>query len=398
MRIMQIRQRWQSDSGISLIEVVIVIVVVGIVVSLALQSMTALLKDAKTIETEREMDMLARAIAGDPSIMAVAGGERSEFGYVGDVGALPPNLAALVTNPGYSTWNGPYVPESFNQTAGDYNKDAWGEDYDYTGGIDITSTGSGTDIEKKFAESSSDVLSNDVFGLIRDVNDSIPSVDDTADVNIAIVYPDGAGGIDTVTCHPSDSGWFEFSGIPIGRHRLHTIYTPEVDTLTRQVTVVPRRGDDEVAVFNFGSAYFSSEDTSSPATGLTFVSGSDTATAVGGSCCDIRFWIENSTADPIQVDSMKLEYSTTAYYVKLDFEGDGTYEFDNSSSRNGSGEWVAFGTPETIPTNDTTVIKVETFKDSQSGPGSTVDMENTTFTVTFSDGSTFEVAMSGYCE
>ena len=163
------------EKGISLIEVTIIIVVVGIVASLALRSMESLMKDARQIETEREMDILAKAIAGDPSIMAVAGGERSEFGYVGDVGALPPNLEALVTDPGYDTWNGPYLPPSFSKGTNGYDTDAWGTAYEYTGGIEITSTGSGSEITKQFAENSNDLLSNQVNGRIRDVNDSIPA-------------------------------------------------------------------------------------------------------------------------------------------------------------------------------------------------------------------------------
>ena len=176
-----------DERGISLIEVTIIIVVVGIVASLALRSMESIMKDARQIETEREMAILAKAIAGDPSIMAVAGGERSEFGYVGDVGSLPPNLDALMTNPGYDTWNGPYLPPSFNQASNNYSIDAWGTAYDYTGGIEITSTGSGSDITKHIAESSNDLLSNQVTGRIRDVNDSIPAADDLADVAPGLV-------------------------------------------------------------------------------------------------------------------------------------------------------------------------------------------------------------------
>ena len=70
---------------------------------------------ARTETTIARMDMLARAIAGDPNL--ISGGVRSDFGYVGDVGALPSNLDQLVTNPGYSTWGGPYVRDEYSAGA-----------------------------------------------------------------------------------------------------------------------------------------------------------------------------------------------------------------------------------------------------------------------------------------
>ncbi|UCE24632.1 MAG: hypothetical protein JSU74_00855, partial [Candidatus Zixiibacteriota bacterium] len=227
------------EKGLSLIEVTIIIVAVGILASLAMQSMTALIKDARVAETEKEMNMLAKAIAGDPSVMAVAGGVRSDFGYVGDIGAFPANLQALATNPGYDTWNGPYLPPDFNRETNDYTKDAWGVGYSYSGGVTITSTGSGANIVKRFAESAADLLSNEIAGIIRDINDSLATADDTADLDVVVIYPDGAGGTDTTSCALSDTGWFSVGSVPIGRHPLMVIYAPEADTLTRYVTVVP---------------------------------------------------------------------------------------------------------------------------------------------------------------
>ncbi len=384
----------RCERGISLIEVTIIIVVVGIVASLALRSMESIMKDARQIETEREMDVLAKAIAGDPSIMAVAGGERSEFGYVGDVGSLPPNLGALVTNPGYDTWNGPYLPPAFNREANGFGTDAWGTAYDYAGGVEITSTGSGSDITKRIAENSDDLLSNQVTGRIRDVNDSIPTADDLADLEAAIVYPDGTGGLDTVSTNPDDSGWFTINSLPIGRHPLRVIYTPEVDTLMRYVTIVPRNGTDEVLRYNFDTAYFSAGEAEYE--GLTFVPASDTAYGPGGQCHFVKFWVENTTDSPIEVTSITLTYTTEAYYEALTF--DGTVEFSDDSHLNGSGDVVTFSPPHTILSDSRVLVEVTGFKDLDEGNGKAVDMSTTTFTVSFDDGSIFDVEMSGYCE
>ena len=91
------------------------IVLVGIVASVALQSMTRVTRDVRAVTTEREMEMIAEAIVGNPELTQA--GVRSDFGYVGDNGAFPPNLAALVSNPGgWSTWNGPYTRPGFTLT------------------------------------------------------------------------------------------------------------------------------------------------------------------------------------------------------------------------------------------------------------------------------------------
>ena len=113
-----------NQRGFTLIEVVIVIVITGILLTVALKTGGKITNSARTEETLQEMDHLAFAIVGDPG--SYSAGSRSEFGYVGDVGSLPPNLDALTTNPGaYSTWNGPYIDNRFVQTATDYKKDAY---------------------------------------------------------------------------------------------------------------------------------------------------------------------------------------------------------------------------------------------------------------------------------
>ncbi|UCE25631.1 MAG: hypothetical protein JSU74_06180, partial [Candidatus Zixiibacteriota bacterium] len=277
----------------------------------------------------------------------------------------------------------------------DYTKDAWGVGYSYSGGVTITSTGSGANIVTRVAESAADLLSNEFAGIIRDINDSLATADDTADLDVVVIYPDGTGGIDTATFTPSDTGWFSVGPVPIGRHPLLVIYTPGADTLTRYVTVVPRQSSQHIFRYNFDTDYFS--DAGPGYTGLTLKADSDTAFGTPGACNFIKFWIENTTADPIQISSITLEYTKVAYYAALDYEGDSDYEFQNPSTRNESGDVVTFGTPETVPAGSYEIIIVETFKDTKIGSGNAASMENETVTVSFSDGSSFDVTFD-YCE
>ncbi|MCK4371866.1 MAG: prepilin-type N-terminal cleavage/methylation domain-containing protein, partial [candidate division Zixibacteria bacterium] len=108
--------RLTSETGYSLIELIIVIVIVAIIASVAVKSLKGTNEVVRTEETKAELEQLAYAVAGNPAVLS--GGARTDYGYVGDVGALPPNLDALVTNPGgYGTWDGPYVRDDFYVTA-----------------------------------------------------------------------------------------------------------------------------------------------------------------------------------------------------------------------------------------------------------------------------------------
>ena len=102
------RKHLSQNYGFTLIEVVIVILIAGIIASVALRSAVTISDTARTEETKQELESLAIAIIGNTKLEN--NGVRSDFGYVGDVGAMPPNLDALKSNPGsYSTWKGPYI-------------------------------------------------------------------------------------------------------------------------------------------------------------------------------------------------------------------------------------------------------------------------------------------------
>jgi general secretion pathway protein G len=252
--------RLANISGFSLIEIVVVIVVLGIVAGIAMQSMTATIDDIRLVETEREMEMLAKAIVGDPSIRTA--GARSDFGYVGDVGQFPPNLQALYQNPGgYTTWDGPYIPPGFTQDNTSFNIDAWGSVYNYSGGITITSTGSGSNIVQKIAGATSDYTSNTFAGTIRDAADSVPGLTYMDSVDIKITIPSGPSFL-TRTYAPDSAGAFALDAIPVGTHPLRIIFAPASDTLFRYLTILPRHkgGKD----FQFASVHFTADP---PSTG-----------------------------------------------------------------------------------------------------------------------------------
>lgn len=219
-----------SHRGFTLVELVIVIVIIGIIGTVATREMLGSIDDAKVEQTRRELEHLAYAIGGNPNVYTH--GARSDFGYVGDIGALPPTLSALTTNPGYATWDGPYIDPNGALT------DAWGVAYTYTG-TTIRSTGSGSAIERVVISGASALLANTVSGYVTDAERRPPGTVFRDSVVVAIRYPNGSGGMATASALPQADGSFSFSGVPVGNHHLLVIYLPEADTVTYPVNVAP---------------------------------------------------------------------------------------------------------------------------------------------------------------
>lgn len=246
--------RLTSKQGFSLIEVLVMIVIVGILASLAMQAMSVVVDSARETKTKRELEMLSRAIVGDPSITQA--GVRADFGYVGDNGAFPPSIAALKSNPGLATWAGPYLPESFSQDTLGYRLDEWGRAYVYSGGTAITSNGSGSAITQKVADASSDYLANTLYGTITDNAGSPPGSVWADSIDVTVQYPNGSGSVVSRSVHPSASGQFTLDSLPVGRHALELVYHPEVDTVHRYVTVLPRHKG--TLLYRFTKPHFTS--------------------------------------------------------------------------------------------------------------------------------------------
>jgi len=235
-------ENYYKNKGYSIIELLVVIVVVGIITAVALKSLRTINDTARAERTKKELDQLAFAVSGDPNM--TSGGARTDFGYVGDVGSLPPNLDALVTNPGgYATWQGPYLRDDYLPSSGSSNSefkvDEWGTAYSYAAGNTISSTGGGSTISRSLATSVNDLVYNSVAVTVTDINDIPPGSVYKDSVKIVLTYPNGAGTTTSVTKYPSANGFSQIDSIPIGQHTLKVIYTPLNDTLTRKVIVNP---------------------------------------------------------------------------------------------------------------------------------------------------------------
>jgi general secretion pathway protein G len=233
-------RKGRIQSGYTLIELVLVLVIIGILASVGLKSLSAVNQTGRIEETKQELERLAYAIAGNPAL--VSGGTRTDFGYIGDVGGLPPNLDALIANPGgMATWRGPYISDPFSDGGPTdwFKYDGWGVAYSYTGGRTISSTGGPSTLTRELAGSVADLLYNRVTAVITDLDKTPPGPDYVDSIRFDLVYGNGTGGLTTASRNPRPDGLVEFDSIPIGLHTLRIIYFPDSDTLIRKVPICP---------------------------------------------------------------------------------------------------------------------------------------------------------------
>ncbi len=248
-------KRLQTENGFSLIELTVVLVAIAIALAVVMQSMTSSLDDIRRADTEREMEQLADAIVGNPE--QTANGVRSDFGYVGDVGTFPASLNALRTNVGSRpTWSGPYLLIEHTQDTLSYLLDAWGTAYSYSGGNTITSTGSGSTITKKIANTTADYLRNTVTGTVTDIAGATPGAVKYDSVKILIDVPSGVSGTVVKSYKPNSSGQFTLDSIPAGIRRVRAVYTPANDTAELYYPVMPHHQNDPGVSIKFATQHF----------------------------------------------------------------------------------------------------------------------------------------------
>ncbi|MFH1686933.1 MAG: prepilin-type N-terminal cleavage/methylation domain-containing protein [bacterium] len=381
--------------GYTLIEVIIVMIIISIIAAVSMRSLRQVDEDQRTQQTVGAMNRLADAVAGDPDL--VSGGSRIDYGYVGDVGGLPANLDALVSNPGLGTWDGPYLQDEFYASSGgaalSFKQDAWGQAYSYAGGVTITSTGGPGSLTRNIAGSADDLLRNQLTAVVTDRNDSPPGAVQKDSVKLVLTYPNGSGGYTNRSVHPDAGGFLEFDSIPIGQHTLRLVHEPTNDTLSRLISVDP--GASPHVDFRYYAEVWS--DTSSGGGGggtLEYVSG--TAATTGAHCNQMEFKLYNPTASSITIGSLTATWSSpTAYYKRVRWDGSNLYNSNNP--RIGSGQVCTFGSSTDVAAGDTVLVEIQEFCSNSSGScGSKIDMSDVDIQIDLPDGSSFTFS-TGVC-
>jgi hypothetical protein len=163
--------------------------------------------ESQEVETTKErLSKIKEAMVGNAS--QVSSGVRSNFGFVGDLGQLPPNLDALVSYTNINGTFGPYLSGGIDPQS--FKKDAWGYELIYTYTTDafgrrvsgtikslgsdnsIGGTGTASDLQVSI-DSNEVVPASNISGnvLVRYITP--PTATFNANITVYVAYKDGEG-------------------------------------------------------------------------------------------------------------------------------------------------------------------------------------------------------------
>ncbi|RKY84105.1 hypothetical protein DRQ09_09095 [candidate division KSB1 bacterium] len=331
----------KNSSGFTLIELVVVIVILGILSLVTIRSITSTSERAKFEATVQEMDVIAKAVVGDPSLME--NGVRTDFGYVGDVGQWPSSLNDLVQDPGVGNWRGPYLKIDFNENSQDYLYDAWNNAYTFPNAYTIQSSGGGSGtITKKVVNSLNDALNNSIIGNLTDWNGSSPLDSDLSSFTVTVKLQ---SGLPDLTATISSGGLYEVTGVHIGNHTVIGVYDPpsaEPMTVSKYVSVNPgsvTRADIRFSTTFEGTGAGGSGPGGSPQADLLTITGDPT---IGNRVANGLRLGNTSDSQTIQIDQLTVDWTNA--------QGNERY---NQILINGDSKWFSLFNPQRAGTTQT---------------------------------------------
>ncbi|MEO0072367.1 MAG: hypothetical protein ABIK10_02845 [candidate division WOR-3 bacterium] len=239
------------ERGVVLLELLIVLMILGLLITGVVKTWDTTITQRRFTNTIQEMNELVYAIIGNPDL--ISDGRRIDFGYVGDMGALPDSLRDLVQAPAEAvTWRGPYIKIKFAENPNDFLEDGWGSPYIYLkDSLIIRSYGGGSHltpekwINKKIAPNAEVLLRNTVSGLVKDIANAPPGYKNQY-LRIFITYPRNGNWYTPPAIIPSEAGYFTIPDVPQGNHRMVCIYdtTPMIpndtaDFIEKYICVYP---------------------------------------------------------------------------------------------------------------------------------------------------------------
>lgn len=218
--------------GFTLMELLVVLLIIGVLSTVAIRTIDATRDRALFDQTAEEMKELAEAVVGDPKLLT--DGRRVDFGFYGDVGRMPVDLRELVESSD-PNWNGPYIRRALGGDSVGYLHDAWGDPYvfDAINGV-ISSAGNRKyPMTTPIVENLDHLRGNTISGSVVD-SDLNPPGDASVAVDLYI-----RPGEDKYTS-VDRGGKYQFTEVPIGTHRIKAYSTTTLDSVVRWVTVAPR--------------------------------------------------------------------------------------------------------------------------------------------------------------
>jgi len=236
-------------AGVTLLELLIVIMIVGLLTAAALKAYDTSLQAGRFRATSRTLNELSAALVGNPDL--VTSGVRIDYGYVGDLGMVPDKLQYLMTPPaGIDTglWHGPYIINRVAENPTGFMRDGWGDSLEYSDANLTISSRRGMSylqpdswITRKLARSQNALLNNTVGGWVIDAKGNPPDSAVLPGLSISIAYPlNGHFHSETMATAAIPNGSFTFlPTVPIGNHDIHVRWI-QVDTTFAETTHVDK--------------------------------------------------------------------------------------------------------------------------------------------------------------
>jgi hypothetical protein len=371
-------------------EVVVAVGVAAVLVTATVPLLRAPGNARREAATESRLLNLKHAISGNPRV--VTNQARTDFGFAGTMGRLPSSLDELWVSPGpafsFDTslrtgagWMGPYLDTPTVDQLDDVLLDGWGNPivYDPSAG---TSALTGQTYVARLASYGADAASGGGDDLTVEIYER-----DVFSTVVGYVY-DTAGN--------------PLEGLRVRLHR------PVGGVLSNEVDFTDVNGAYTFSNVPYGGRAVEIDP------GLIYVDGS--ATIQGGQDDNVRFFMQNLSGEPVVVDSLSAEFSGGAFIERVRL--DGNLLFDDDLDRAGSKEPINLSEPfevagtgsptgKLIPVRiqypfvlapdfravasilegDDVQVRLQDFRDLESGAAGAVDMSDTDFTVEFSDGS-----------
>lgn len=370
-------------------ELLVVLLIIGILSTVALRTIDATRDRGLFDQTTTEMNKLVQAIVGNPDL--TYDGRRVDFGYYGDMEQLPASLQELVENTtGSPYWRGPYFKIAYGANDSSYLFDGWGGKYTYNPTLGWIMSGGGGkySMTVKVADDTLHLKNNIITGTITDIDDAPPGSNAALTpltVTLHFNNPEVHGGDADTMAVASIDGHYEFSltsttpggrvGVPIGIHKLVARWGAR-DSLVRWVTVVPR--SKTVVDFKFPISFWKKLRMTLPITYYPDSTG-------------FSFKVLNSQSDSTTVSYLAFTSGSDSLYMR-DFRiGSNHQTLPPAVPGWGPGDTVSFTPPVTIPPQGLVELAFADFHVDPMGADDPVKVTGHTFQFVFSDGSEITV-------